>query len=73
MIKCKEIRLYHFTFTSELTKGGVSVKLFNADRQQVMCLTEAQRIADLKIDKTKRYYLVVRFRSATGKYDIHWD
>ena len=73
MVRFKESRLYHFTLSSELTKGKLSVELLHSEKHQIMCLNENQRNADLAIDKNKRYYLVVRFHSATGNYALHWN
>lgn len=73
VVKFKESRRYHVSFSSELRKGEVSVELLDAKKQQIMHLTRTQQSVDIDIDKTKRYYLVVRFKSATGKYDLHWD
>ena len=69
----KESKRYHVSFSSELRKGEVSVELLDAKKQQIMHLTGTQQSIEIDIDKTKRYYLVVRFKSATGKYDLHWD
>ena len=73
VVKFKESRRYHVSFSSELRKGEVSVELLDAKKQQIMHLTRTQQSVDIDIDKTKRYYLVVRFKSATGKYDLHWN
>ena len=69
----KESRRYHVSFSSELRKGEVSVELLDAKKQQIMHLTGTQQSVEIDINKTKRYYLVVHFKSATGKYDLHWD
>lgn len=73
VVKFKDSRLYHFTFTSELRKGDVSAELLNADKQQILCLNRTHQSDRIEIDKTKRYYLVFRFRSATGNYYLDWD
>lgn len=73
MVRFKESRPYHFTLSSELTKGELSVELLHSKKHQIMFLNGNQRNADLAIDKNKRYYLVVRFHSATGNYDLHWN
>ena len=73
VVKFKESRRYHVSFSSELRKGEVSVELLDKDKNQIMCLTGIQQNVEIDIDKSKRYYLVVRFKSATGKYDLHWD
>lgn len=73
MVRFKENKPYHFSLSSELTKGEMSVELLDSKKQQIMCLNENQRSADIVIDKKKQYYLVFRFRAATGNYDLRWD
>lgn len=68
-----ESHSYHFTFSCELSKGQMSVELQDGAKQPLICLSGPAECADLALEKGRRYYLVYRFRSATGEYRIDWN
>ncbi len=68
-----ESRSYHFTFSCELSKGQMSVELQDEAKQPLFCLSGPLDCANLTLEKGRRYYIVYRFQSATGKYRIDWN
>lgn len=57
-----------FNLKTELSKGEVSVELLESGKQKIMALDSQKSSAVVSVKKGQRYDLVVRFKSATGKY-----
>lgn len=72
-VRFAESRTYRFAFTAELSKGEVSAELLDADKQTLLRLSADAPEGELDLSRGSRYYLVVRFRSATGQYWLSWD
>ena len=62
-----------FTFQPELSAGSVIVEVLDEKKQILRCLSSAEPVAELQVERKKTYYLVIRFRSATGSYRLDWD
>jgi len=62
----------NFSFDCELTKGTVSVELFDEERRSVLRLDSSQTVK-VPVSRERRYSLVVTFRAATGKYTVDWQ
>ena len=73
IVRFKEDKSYSFVLEAELTKGEITVELLDSAKQPIMCLSSNNPRAALALEKNKRYYLVFRFSSATGKYTLSWD
>ena len=73
VIKFKESKTYHFEFHPEMEKGEVSIELLDHNKSKVLHLTHESNLADIPIYENCRYYLVYRFKSATGKFDLDWN
>ena len=73
IVRFPEDRVYHFTLDSVLTQGTMSVALVDPDKKEVLCLNGDQNSAAVELEGKKRYTLILRFRSATGRYALHWD
>lgn len=71
VIKFEESRDYEFVFDTELSKGSVSVELLDSSKKRVMFLKE-NRCGAVSVEACKRYYLMIRFESATGNYNLDW-
>lgn len=61
---------YTFTLDADLSKGNMSVELLDSARQKIMLLDCADRSASVAVKRKKTYYLVINFRSATGRYAL---
>lgn len=73
VIKFKESKAYRFTLTSELEKGEIDVMVLDSSKQPVMLLNYIQPSAVVEVDKKRRYYLVLSFKSASGTYKLKWE
>ena len=73
VIRFRDSRIYCVAFDSELTKGDVSVEILNSAKQTVACLSLNTPNGRIDAEKGKRYYLLIRFQSATGRYILSWD
>lgn len=60
-----------YTLDAELTKGGLSVELLDAEKEKIMQLDCVNRSASVAVESRKKYYLIIRFRSATGRYTLY--
>ncbi len=70
IVRFKEDKNITFFLHAELTKGDISVELLDSAKQKIMCLTRSDPSAVIDVAKNKRYYLVVNFKSATGRYSL---
>ena len=70
IIRFKEEGNHTFILDAELSKGDISVDLLNSAKQRIMKLDCANNCASVTVEKNKKYYLVVNFNSATGRYSI---
>ena len=61
---------YTFLLDAELTKGDIAVELLDPARHAIMALDSVNRSASVTVDKGKKYYLVIHFKSATGRYAL---
>ena len=71
VIRFKESREYEFSFETELEKGEVSVELWNGNQEKVLVLSNQGKQV-ISVDNKKRYFLILRFVSATGSYHVDW-
>ena len=69
VIRFNETTTYQFQLTTELEKGAVHLELLDCNKQKILhlCNNESSTIS---VDKRKRYYLIIRFISATGNYTL---
>ena len=70
VIKFKEDGIYTFVLDAELSKGDLSVELEDSARQKIMQLDPSNPSASVAVEKKKKYCLVIRFKSATGRYTL---
>lgn len=62
-----------FRFDLELSKGDVAMELLDASKNCILRLDPAVQHAQIPIEAKKRYYLVFRFHSASGRYLLTWE
>ena len=48
----------------------MSVELLDSARQRIMQLNSTNRSASVCVEKKKKYYLIINFKSATGRYTL---
>ena len=73
IIRCTEDREYRFFLDAALTKGHMSVSLLGPDKRELLQLSESNPQGSVTLEKGTRYTLVLRFRSATGRYALQWN
>ena len=71
VIRFKESGEYLFTFETELEKGEVNIELWDENQEKVLFMKN-QGNQTITVESKKRYYLILRFESATGNYHIDW-
>lgn len=70
VIKFKDDGTYTFVLDAELSKGDMSVELLDSTKQRIMQLNCSNQRDSITVEKKKKYYLVINFRSATGRYAL---
>ena len=70
VIKFKADGILTFLLDAELSKGDMSVELLDPARQRILLLDRTNRRASVTVEKKKKYYLVIHFMSATGRYAL---
>ena len=70
IIRFKEGGTYRYFLDAELSKGDMSVELLNAGKQSIMKLDRLNNHASITVERKKKYYLVVNFKAATGRYSL---
>lgn len=68
----RESRTYTFTFESQLSKGEAEVLLLDGKKQELLRLNRHSASGTAALSKGQRYYLLWKFKSATGKCELHW-
>ncbi|MBE5876183.1 MAG: hypothetical protein E7290_04790 [Lachnospiraceae bacterium] len=66
-------KTYRFKLQTELTRGTMSVEILDSHKQKLLELNSAKPSDSIDVYKGERYYLVVRFQSASGKYELMWN
>ena len=73
VIKFKESGSVHFNLALEISKGEVTMELLDTNKQCILQLSNTQPSSVIQIDAKKRYFLVFRFKSASGSYLLTWE
>lgn len=73
VIKFKESGSAHFNLALEISKGEVTMELLDTNKQCILQLSNTQPSSVIQIDAKKRYFLVFRFKSASGSYLLTWE
>ena len=68
----KESKVYNIDFKLELEKGEVVLELLDAKKQVILSLNKSE-CSKIKVESRQRYYMVIRFKSATGNYEVIWE
>ena len=70
IVRFKEDGSYTYRLDTELSRGEVSVELMDPAKEKIMHLDRSKSSAAVMVEKRKKYYLIIRFRSATGRYAL---
>lgn len=70
IVRFKESGTFQYYLDAELSKGDMFVEILDSSKQSIMKLTRENNHASISVEDKKKYYLVVNFLSATGRYSI---
>ena len=73
VIKISESRNYKFNFHSNITSGIVTAEIQDISKKILLQVDENNPEAAINLDKNCRYYLVVRFKKASGEFNLTWN
>lgn len=72
ILKVKEEVNIEFEFLSEISKGRIWAEVFDKDKNELIHLEGMDDRKTFYAESGKKYYVVVRFEKADGKYEIKW-
>ena len=73
VVRFKESGTICFNFLPELSAGNVTAELQDEKKRTMVRLISAGQAAAVQVEAKKTYYLVIRFQSATGSYQLDWE
>ena len=73
IIRFEENKTYRIVLNTELSAGKLSITFLDSEKNNLFSLTRNAENGVIYAEKGKRYYLIVRFKSATGNYVLKWD
>lgn len=73
IIRFKENKTYSMVLNTELSAGKLSITILDSEKNPLFSLNKDIKNGVIYAEKGKRYYLIVRFKSATGNYTLKWD
>jgi len=65
-------RTYCFTLCSDISKGDFHIEIQDKAKRSVLRLY-GNASGQVQVEKKDRYYLVVHFDHADGRYELRWD
>ena len=68
IVRFKAAGTYTFVLNAELSKGDMSLELQNSAREPIMHLDPAHPTATIAVERKKKYYLITKFKNATGSF-----
>ena len=73
IIRFEESKTYRIVLNAELSAGKLSVAILDSEKKKLFLLNRHIQNGVIYAEKGKRYYLVFRFKSATGNYSLKWE
>ena len=73
IVRFKSGKTYQITFEPDLTDGDISAEIYDVSKQTAVRLNSEIREGCIHAEKGKRYYLMIRFQSATGSYILEYS
>ena len=70
IVRFKESGTLHYYLDADLSKGDIFVEILDSKKQSIAKLTRENNHASISVENRKKYYLVVNFISATGRYSL---
>lgn len=73
VIKCREPGIYRFESEGRTSKGSVCIQILDGGKIPLLILDDNNRSGKLAMMPGQRYYLLLRFLSASGDCKVHWE
>ena len=73
VLKIKESLTYHLNFTSELSKSYITSEIKDRNKETLLLLDDDNTSSHLDVKAGEKYYLDVRFKEATGSFELSWS
>ncbi|MDD3369690.1 MAG: hypothetical protein PHP50_12565 [Lachnospiraceae bacterium] len=73
VIRFPESRVYHFLLEYGITDGSVVIEIKSKDKQELLVLDQDKKEGSIMVEANRKYYLVVSFQHADGKYEVTWQ
>ena len=73
VVKFRESKRCRFELKTDLSKGDVTVELHEAGGGEILRLDSQTQSCEVSVEKGRRYYLIVGFQTASGKYELEWN
>lgn len=70
IVRFRESGTLYYYLDAELSKGDILVELLDSGKHSIMKLNRENYHASITVESKKKYYLVVNFKSATGRYSL---
>ena len=70
IVRFKESGTLRYFLDAELSKGDISVEFLDADKRSIMKLNQENRHGTISVESKKKYYFIVKFQSASGRYSL---
>lgn len=72
VLRFKESKPYEFTFKGKISKGTMQAYVLDGHKIPKLVLDSECSSGIVHAVKGQRYYLVIRFQNASGKYTLTW-
>ena len=70
IVRFKESGTLHYYLDADLSKGDIFVEILDSQKQSIAKLNRENNHASISVESRRKYYLVVNFISATGRYSL---
>ena len=70
IVRFQESGTLSYYLDAELSKGDILVELLDSGKHSIMKLNRENNHASITVESKKKYYLVVNYISATGRYSL---
>ena len=73
IVRVKDAVIYEFKLYLELENGDVEIALIDSSKKELFVLDVNNTSEAVLLDSNAKYTLEVRFKSATGYYELDWE
>lgn len=73
VVRLPRSKTYQFVFSSNLTKGAVSVEIYGKGRDPIAVLDDHHPCACVVTGERRIYRVITRFKKADGEYQLCWN